>query len=77
MQCDNLFVKKSDLTGGVEYYRTFTIYKRTDSNTTIPAVPLANVNATWDVEHGVLDLPSGYTEWKNHPDNATAATPYL
>lgn len=77
LQCDNLFVKKSDLTGGVEYYRTFTIYKRTDSNTTIPAVPLANVNATWDVEHGVLDLPSGYTEWKNHPDNATAATPYL
>lgn len=44
-QCDNLFVKKSEITGELEYYRTFTIYKRTDSPTNVPSTPLANVTA--------------------------------
>lgn len=75
-ECDNLFVKKSELTGELEYYRTFMIYKRTNSSTQVPNLPL-NVAAIWDLEHNELTLPEGYTEWKNNPDNATVETPYL
>lgn len=59
-------------------YRTFTIYQRSASNRESDIhLPNDNIVAVWNVSEGVLDLPANYTDWTNHPENATPQKPYL
>lgn len=77
-QVDNLLSNIPGGGGGTGIsYRTFTVYKRTNSGTTAPSVPSNDVVAVWDVANNELTLPSQYTEWRNHPENAAPGAEYL
>lgn len=61
----------------LDYYRIFTLYQRTNSRTTAPAAPIQG-NFVWDTSKGEIVLQNQFTSnWENHPQNATSATPYL
>lgn len=61
----------------LDYYRIFTLYQRTNSRTTAPNAPVQG-NFVWDTSKGEIVLQPTFTSnWKNHPQNATTATPYL
>ena len=67
------------LNGGldIEYFRTFTLYTRSDSRTTAPNGPLDGV-WEWNLTEGnILADSSQQSGWDNHPQNATPQAPYL
>ena len=74
---DNRYMLKSELQG-VEYYRTFQLFQRTNSTTTSPTKPNKNTtNIKWDTQNQTLiNIPNGYA-WTQSPENATTNTPYL
>lgn len=60
-----------------DYYRVFTLYQRTNSGSIAPSKPVKGV-WIWDTVNDEMILkPNVTSNWSNHPDNASVATPYL